>query len=60
LRKGHPIGATGLAQIAELTWQLRGQAGDRQVNGAKIAMAENGGGYIGDDAAVMVISVLGA
>jgi acetyl-CoA acetyltransferase len=59
LRKGHPIGATGLAQIAELTWQLRGQAGDRQVKGAKIAMAENGGGYIGDDAAAMVISVLG-
>jgi acetyl-CoA acetyltransferase len=60
LRKGHPIGATGLAQIVELTWQLRGEAGDRQVKAAKIALAENGGGYIGDDAAAMVISVLGS
>lgn len=58
LRKGHPIGATGLAQIAELTWQLRGEAGDRQVEGARVALAENGGGYIGDDAAAMVITVL--
>lgn len=59
LRKGHPIGATGLAQLAELTWQLRGEAGDRQVDGARIALAENGGGYIGDDAAAIVITVLG-
>jgi acetyl-CoA acetyltransferase len=58
LRKGHPIGATGLAQIAELTWQLRGEAGDRQVRGARVALAENGGGYIGDDAAAMVMTVL--
>ena len=58
LRKGHPIGATGLAQLAELTWQLRGEAGGRQVPGARVALAENGGGYIGDDAAAMVITVL--
>ncbi|WP_241505857.1 thiolase family protein [Parahaliea mediterranea] len=58
LRKGHPIGATGLAQIAELTWQLRGVATGRQVSGARVALAENGGGYIGEDAAAMVISVL--
>ena len=58
LRKGHPIGATGLAQLAELTWQLRGEAGDRQVSGARIALAENGGGYIGEDAAAMVITIL--
>jgi len=58
LRKGHPVGATGLAQIAELTDQLRGRAGKRQVSGARIALAENGGGYIGSDAAAMVISVL--
>jgi len=58
LRKGHPVGATGLAQIAELTDQLRGRDGKRQVSGARIALAENGGGYIGSDAAAMVISVL--
>ncbi|MEH6605096.1 MAG: thiolase family protein [Pseudomonadales bacterium] len=57
-RKGHPIGATGLAQLAELTWQLRGDAGARQVPGAKVALAENGGGYIGDDVAAMVMTVL--
>ncbi|WP_037313459.1 thiolase family protein [Ruegeria halocynthiae] len=55
--RGHPIGATGLAQVAELTWQLRGQAGDRQVEGARIAIAENGGGFVetGDGAAVVTI-----
>ncbi|SFB63850.1 Acetyl-CoA acetyltransferase [Amycolatopsis marina] len=41
LSKGHPLGATGLAQCAELTWQLRGAAGDRQVDGAKVALQHN-------------------
>lgn len=41
LSKGHPLGATGLAQCAELVWQLRGQAGARQVGGAKVAMQHN-------------------
>jgi acetyl-CoA acetyltransferase len=41
LSKGHPLGATGLAQCAELVWQLRGQAGDRQVEGAKAALQHN-------------------
>ena len=41
LSKGHPLGATGLAQCAELTWQLRGQAGERQVEGARIALQHN-------------------
>lgn len=41
LSKGHPIGATGLAQCAELVWQLRGQAGARQVEGAHIALQHN-------------------
>ena len=58
LRKGHPIGATGLAQLTELTWQLRAEAGNRQVAGARVALAENGGGYIGEDAAAMVITIL--
>ena len=58
LRKGHPIGATGIAQIVELTEQLRGTAGGRQVEGARDALAENGGGYIGRDAAALVVSIL--
>ncbi|MFT4009449.1 MAG: lipid-transfer protein [Nocardioidaceae bacterium] len=41
LSKGHPIGATGLAQCAELTWQLRGQATGRQVEGANLALQHN-------------------
>lgn len=41
ISKGHPLGATGLAQCAELCWQLRGQAGKRQVAGAKLALQQN-------------------
>jgi sterol carrier protein 2 len=41
LSKGHPLGATGLAQCTELVWQLRGTAGDRQVQGAKVALQHN-------------------
>jgi acetyl-CoA acyltransferase len=41
LSKGHPLGATGLAQCAELVWQLRGQAGPRQVEGAAVALQHN-------------------
>jgi acetyl-CoA acetyltransferase len=41
LSKGHPLGATGLAQCAELVWQLRGQAGDRQVKNARIGLQHN-------------------
>jgi acetyl-CoA acetyltransferase len=41
LSKGHPLGATGLAQCAELVWQLRGEAGDRQVEGARIGLQHN-------------------
>jgi acetyl-CoA acetyltransferase len=43
LSKGHPLGATGLAQCAELVWQLRGQAGARQVDGLKLALQHNHG-----------------
>ena len=41
ISKGHPLGATGLAQCAELTWQLRGEASARQVDGAKVALQHN-------------------
>jgi len=57
--KGHPIGATGLGQIYELVTQLRGEAGPRQVDGARIAIAENGGGLRGVEEAVACITLLG-
>ena len=59
LRKGHPVGATGAAQIVELTEQLWGRSGARQVHGARIGLAHNGGGMIGTDAAATVVSILG-
>ena len=43
--RGHPVGATGIAQVAELTWQLRGEAGERQVKDAKKAFCCNFGGF---------------
>jgi acetyl-CoA acetyltransferase len=42
--KGHPVGATGVAQIVELTEQLRGEGGDRQVANARLGLAQNMGG----------------
>ena len=56
--KGHPIGATGLGQIHELVMQLRGEAGPRQVRGARTAIAENGGGLQGIEEAVACITIL--
>ncbi|MDQ1005307.1 sterol carrier protein 2 [Neobacillus niacini] len=41
MSKGHPLGATGLAQCTELVWHLRGEAGNRQVEGAKVALQHN-------------------
>ncbi|MFN8205111.1 MAG: thiolase family protein [Solirubrobacteraceae bacterium] len=58
LSKGHPIGATGCGQLVELADQLRGRCGDRQVEGARVALAENGGGFLGTDGAAMVVTVL--
>jgi acetyl-CoA acetyltransferase len=57
--KGHPIAATGLGQIHELVLQLRGEAGKRHVENAKIGLAENGGGLHGVEEAVACISILG-
>jgi acetyl-CoA acyltransferase len=56
--RGHPIGASGLAQIFELVTQLRGEAGNRQVEGARTALAENGGGNIGMEEAAMCVHIL--
>jgi acetyl-CoA C-acetyltransferase/acetyl-CoA acyltransferase len=54
--KGHPIGATGTGQIVELTEHLRGEAGDRQIEGAERALAHN----LGGDAATTVVTVMEA
>lgn len=59
LSRGHPIGATGLAQVHELVTQLRGEAGARQVEGARLAIAENGGGFNGVEEAAVCITILG-
>lgn len=56
--KGHPIGATGLAQLHELVTQLRGEAGQRQVAKARIAIQENGGGLYGIEEAVVAVTIL--
>jgi len=56
--RGHPLGATGLAQLYELTTQLRGEAGERQVEGARTAVAENGGGLYGVEEASAVVTIL--
>ena len=58
LRKGHPVGATGTAQIVELTKQLQGRADQRQVENARIGLAHNAGGNLGMDAAACVVSIL--
>ena len=55
--RGHPVGASGLAQIYEEVLQLRGEAGKRQVQGARIALTENGGGFIGVEEAAMCINI---
>jgi len=54
--RGHATGATGLAQISELTWQLRGEAGERQSGRPRLALAQNSGGWVeGESAACNVI-----
>ena len=58
ISKGHPVGATGCGQLVELVEQLRGSAGARQVNGARVALAENAGGYLGPDPAAVCVTIL--
>ena len=58
LARGHPIGATGAAQMVELTWQLQGRCDRRQVPEAKVALAQNAGGWVGTDAAACAIHLL--
>lgn len=58
MSRGHPLGATGIAQLAELTLQLQGRAGGRQVEAARAAMAVNSGGWMGDDYATATATIL--
>jgi acetyl-CoA acetyltransferase len=59
LARGHPIGATGLAQIVEVVMQLRSAAGDRQVPQARVALTQNAGGWHGADNVTSVIHIFG-
>lgn len=56
--KGHPLAATGIGQIHELVTQLRGEAGHRQVEGARIAIAENSGGFYGVEDGMSAVTIL--
>jgi acetyl-CoA acetyltransferase len=56
--RGHAIGATGLAQLAELTWQLRGEAGPRQAAEPRIALAQNSGGWLEGESAACNVHIL--
>jgi acetyl-CoA acetyltransferase len=58
IARGHPIGATGAAQVVELTWQLEGRCGARQVAGARLALAETTGGWLGSDVGACCVHVL--
>lgn len=58
LSRGHPLGATGCAQIVEIVHQLRGTAGARQVDGARRALAVNGGGWLDGAYALAIATIL--
>jgi acetyl-CoA acetyltransferase len=58
LSRGHPLGATGCAQVVELCQQLRGEAGRRQVEGARVGLAINGGGWLDGTYAVAVSTIV--
>ncbi|MGP1275899.1 MAG: thiolase family protein [Caulobacterales bacterium] len=58
IAKGHPVGATGVIQIVEMCRQLRGEAGRMQVEGARAGVCENGGGFLGVEEAVTLVTVL--
>lgn len=58
IARGHPVGATGAAQIAEIVWHLRGEAKERQVEHAKVGLAENTGGYVAGDSAAGSVHIL--
>ncbi len=56
--RGHPVAATGLAQVAEIVWQFRGEAGERQVANPKVGLCEDSGGWLGEDNAACCVIIL--
>lgn len=58
LARGHPIGATGVAQLVELYWQLRGEADGRQVEDAEVALAQIVGTFVNIDYGCVIVSIL--
>lgn len=58
--QGHPVGATGIRQVMELYWHLTGQAGQRQVEGARVGLAHNQGGIVAGGEAALSITILKA
>jgi acetyl-CoA acetyltransferase len=58
ISRGHPMGATGAAQVVELTWQLQGRCAGRQVPAPRLALAQNNGGWVGSDSAVCCVHIL--
>jgi acetyl-CoA acetyltransferase len=58
--QGHPVGATGVRQVVELYWHLTGRAGKRQVEGARVGLAQNAGGSVGGTEAALSVTILKA
>lgn len=58
--QGHPVGATGIRQVMEVYWHLTGQAGKRQVEGAKVGLAHNQGGIVGGSQGALSVTILKA
>jgi acetyl-CoA acetyltransferase len=59
--KGHPAGATGLAQVTEIVWQMREEAGERQIKTVPhVGLVENGGGNVAGETAVVGVHILTA
>jgi acetyl-CoA acetyltransferase len=58
LSRGHPLGATGCAQVIELCVQMRGEAGQRQVKNPRVGLAVNGGGWLDGTYALAVATVV--
>src|SRR3546814_7074293 len=57
LSRGHPGAATGAAQLVELVWQLQERGGKRQVEGARVGLAQSAGGRVGDETACTAITI---
>jgi len=58
--QGHPVGATGIRQAVEIYWHLAGKVGQRQVEGARVGLAQNAGGTVGNSTAALSVTILKA